>query len=76
MPAIHHVYPTLQVLLSCGSSVWQVDEVTCVEHSLPVRPPAPSITLMRVSPDGAFLAVHTADGRILVLSTGTALAYV
>lgn len=49
--------------------VWQLDELSCAEHAVVQRPASP-ITAMCACPGGAMLALFTADGRLLVVSTG------
>lgn len=56
----------LEVLVAVGSTLMLVDDGGVTEHQL--SPPQP-ITSMAVSPDGHFLAVFTATGRLTVIST-------
>jgi hypothetical protein len=56
-----------------GSSIWQLDEVSCVEHPLAELLSSAAVSnihLMRVSPNGAFVAIFTADGRLVVVPSG------
>ncbi len=60
-----------QVLLcsGVGSTIYRLSEEGCAEHPLGLLPPSP-VVLVRVSPCGNFLAVLTADGRLVVTSAG------
>ncbi|KAF5827151.1 Vps16, C-terminal region-domain-containing protein [Dunaliella salina] len=60
----------MQVLLGAGGSIWQLDEVSCVEHPLAeLQSSVASCTvhIMRLSPNGAFVAIFTVDGRLIVV---------
>mmetsp|Transcript_11428 Transcript_11428/g.29770 ORF Transcript_11428/g.29770 Transcript_11428/m.29770 type:complete len:737 (+) Transcript_11428:2-2212(+) len=61
---------TPEVLLGTGSSIWQLDEVSCVEHPLAELQSSVAtctVHIMRLSPNGAFVAIFTVDGRLIVV---------
>lgn len=69
----------LQVLVAVGSTVWQVDDRSATDLSLPGRAAAPGMAIhhLAVSPDGQFLAAFTHNkqqgggaGLLSVMSAG------
>lgn len=61
----------VQVLIAAGSGsvMYSVDMEEAQEKPLSLHPPSP-ITSLRQSPCGGFIALFTADGRLVVMTSG------
>eukprot|EP00873_Tetraselmis_striata_P045222 jgi/Tetstr1/465486/TSEL_010170.t1 len=61
----HTLSGCVEVLIACGNTVKVVDADSCQDQGLTVGP----VMAMAVSPNGQFLALFTAAGKLMVLST-------